>query len=316
VSEIAIKTDHLTRDFETVRAVDHLDLRVETGIIFGLLGPNGSGKTTTIRLLLGLLDPSSGSARILGFDSQNQADQIRQRCGALLEHNGLYERLSAIDNLDFYARVSRMPSREREGRIKELLQHFGLWERRFENVGDWSRGMKQKLAIARTLIHHPDLVFLDEPTAGLDPVSAAALRNDLASLADHEGVTIFLTTHNLSEAEKLCHTVGVIREGKLLASGSLEDLKAKTIHPKIVITGSGFSANLLSKLKNQSNVSNIQQKNRSLTIELTEHTQTAPLVNWMVASGVQIDEVQKRNVNLEDVFLSLVNEEKDHPYVI
>jgi len=219
MTETAIHTENLTRDFSTVRAVDRLSLEVPTGTTFGFLGPNGAGKTTAIRLLLGLLEPTAGWAEVLGFDTRTQADEIRARTGALLEHHGLYGRLSAEDNLEFYGRVWRLPRVERQARTRELLTHLGLWERRKEKVGTWSRGMKQKLALARALLHRPSLIFLDEPTAGLDPIAAAAVREDLAALAAREGVTVFLTTHNLSEAEKLCHQVGVIRQGKLLAVG-------------------------------------------------------------------------------------------------
>src|SRR5947199_522825 len=197
-----IRTEHLSRFFSTVKAVDDLTLEVPAGIVFGFLGPNGAGKTTTIHLLLGLLEPTRGQARVLGFDTRTQADAIRARSGALLEFAGLYERMSAQDNLDLYGRIYRMPSPERQARIKELLTHLDLWDRRRDLVGTWSRGMKQKLAVARALFHHPPLVFLDEPTAGLDPLAATALREDLAGLVAREGVTVFLTTHNLAEAEK------------------------------------------------------------------------------------------------------------------
>ena len=177
----AIQTNQLSRSFGTLKAVDRLTLDVPRGTVFGFLGPNGSGKTTTIRLLLGLLDADIGQAQVLGFDIHKQADEVRARSGALLEHHGLYERLSAADNLDYYGRIWHMTKMEREARIRELLEPLGLYERCNEPIGRWSRGMKQKLAVARTLMHHPELVFLDEPTAGLDPVASAALREDLES---------------------------------------------------------------------------------------------------------------------------------------
>ena len=144
-------------------------------LFLGFLGPNGAGKTTTIHLLLGLLEPTQGKARVMGFDTRSQADEIRNKSGALLEFSGLYERMSAEDNLDLYGRIYRMSGPKRKTRTKELLTHLDLWDRRKEKVDNWSRGMKQKIAIARALFHHPSLVFLDEPTAGLDPVAAAAL---------------------------------------------------------------------------------------------------------------------------------------------
>jgi len=204
MTETAIRIENLTRDFETVRAVDSLSLEVPAGIIFGFLGPNGAGKTTTINLLLGLLEPTEGRAEVLGFDTRTQPDEVRTRSGALLEHPGVYEQLSAEDNLEFYGRIWRMPAAERKARIKELLTHMGVWERRKERVGTWSKGMKQKLALARAMLHRPALVFLDEPTAGLDVVAAATVRDDLEALAAREGVTVFLTTHNMAEAERLC----------------------------------------------------------------------------------------------------------------
>ncbi|MEW6243762.1 MAG: ABC transporter ATP-binding protein [Bacillota bacterium] len=169
-----------------------------------IFGPNGSGKTTTIRLLLGLLEPTSGGASVLGFDVCKKADEVRKRCGALLEHSGLYERLSALDNLEFYGRVWQIPAPERRARIKELLQHLDLWDRRKEVVATWSRGMKQKLAIARALLHRPSLLFLDEPSAGLDPVAASALREDIGKLVKSEGVTVFLTTLTTWQKPRKC----------------------------------------------------------------------------------------------------------------
>jgi ABC-2 type transport system ATP-binding protein len=311
VNDIAIQTHQLTRDYGSLRAVNNLDLKVEKGKVFGFLGPNGSGKTTTIRLLLGLLEPTAGQAKILGLDSRTQADQIRQRCGALLEHHGLYERLSAFDNLDFYARIWHIPEQKRSIRIQELLENFCLWERRSENVNKWSRGMKQKLAIARILLHHPELIFLDEPTAGLDPISAVALRDDLAALTEREGVTIFLTTHNLNEAEKLCHKVGVIREGRLLACGSLGDLQAQAAQPRLKIYGSGFTSEILAHLQSLPFVAGIQQSNGSITLDLTDQSESASLIKILVNDGVQVEEVQKSKVNLEEVFLSLMESNND-----
>jgi ABC-2 type transport system ATP-binding protein len=220
----AIRTAGLSKQFGTIRALDDLALEIPRGMIFGFLGPNGSGKTTTIRLLLGLLEPTSGGAQVLGYDIRTNAAAIRERTGALLEHCGLYERLSAQDNLDLYGRFWRLGREARQARIKELLTHLDLWDRRHEVVAGWSRGMKQKLAIARALLHRPELVFLDEPTAGLDPIAARALCDDLSRLSTSQGVTVFLTTHNLAEAQRLCALVGVVQNGRLLAVGPPREL--------------------------------------------------------------------------------------------
>jgi ABC-2 type transport system ATP-binding protein len=302
----AISTLNLSRNFSNVRAVDNLSLEVPRGIVFGFLGANGSGKTTTIRLLLGLLEPTSGRAEVLGFDTRSHSDKIRQRTGALLEHPGLYERLSAADNLEFYGRVWRLPPAKRRSRIKELLSNMGLWHRRHETVGGWSRGMKQKLAVARAMLHCPPLIFLDEPTTGLDPVAAAALRDQLQETVAREGVTVFLTTHNLVEAEKLCQQIGVIRQGKLLAAGHPDDLRASAGSPRIEIVGRGFTQKLLEWLRSQPLVSSANVQGDCLLITLLKQTSAAPLVRRLVQAGVEIEEVRKGSATLEEVFLTLM----------
>ena len=305
----AIQTDQLSRSFGSLKAVDRFTLDVPRGTVFGFLGPNGSGKTTTIRLLLGLLDADQGSAQVLGFDSRRQAGEVRARSGALLEHHGLYERLSAADNLEYYGRIWHMPKADREKRIRELLEPLDLYQRQDEPIGRWSRGMKQKLAVARTLMHHPELIFLDEPTAGLDPVASAALREDLAHLVVREGVTIFLTTHNLMEAEKLCTKVGVINRGQLLAIGSPADLRSRTSAPRLYVTGRGISAELMENMKNNPLVRKVQQQNEKLVLDLHDLSRSHEVVRQLVEAGVQIDEVRKEKVDLEDVFLQLIEEE-------
>ncbi len=309
MAAFAIRTQTLSRDFGAVRAVNRLDLEVPTGTVFGFLGPNGSGKTTTIRLLLGLLEPHEGRAEVLGADTRTDAAKIRERCGALLEYSGLYERLSAEDNLEFYGRVWRMSASDRKARIKELLGEMGLYERRKEIVREWSRGMKQKLAIARAIFHRPTLIFLDEPTAGLDPVAAVALREDLESLAQREGVTIFLTTHNLAEAEKLCQQVGVIHQGRLLTVGPLEKLRAQAGGSRVDVLGRGFTPELLNQLKARPEVRNLRMQNGTLSIDLTGPVEVAPLVRLLVIAGADVEEVRKDKANLEDLFLTLVSED-------
>jgi ABC-2 type transport system ATP-binding protein len=310
MTEIAIRIENITRDFETVRAVDDLSLEVPSGIIFGFLGPNGAGKTTTINLLLGLLEPTSGRAEVLNFDTQTQAEEVRTRTGALLEHPGLYEQLSAEDNLEFYGRIWRMPATERQDRIKELLTHMGVWERRKERVGTWSKGMKQKLALARAMLHRPLLIFLDEPTAGLDVVAAVTVRDDLEALAAREGVTVFLTTHNMAEAEMLCSQVAVIREGELVAIGHPDELRARAGGPRLEIMGRGFDDNMLNLLRAHPDVVAAEVQNEHLTIDLREGTDAAPLVSLMVSAGVQVEEVRRGKASLEEVFLTLMEEER------
>jgi ABC-2 type transport system ATP-binding protein len=310
----AIRIDHLTREFRqngsTITAVDGLSMEVPSGVIFGFLGPNGAGKTTTIRLLLGLLEPTDGRAEVLGFDTQTQADQVRTRTGALLEHPGVYEQLSAEDNLEFYGRAWRLPSTERKARIKELLTQMGLWERRSDRVGTWSRGMKQKLALARALLHRPSLVLLDEPTAGLDVPSASAVRDDLVAMATREGVTVFLTTHNMSEAEKLCSQVAVIRQGKLVALGHPDELRARVGGPRLEIVGRGFSEQILAVLRARPDVAAIEANNGRLELELRKDAEAAALVSLLVNAGAQVEEVQRGKASLEEVFMTLMEEDR------
>jgi ABC-2 type transport system ATP-binding protein len=314
-NRIAIGMQNLTRDFEAekspVRAVDSLTLEVPAGTIFGFLGPNGAGKTTTIRLLLGLLEPTAGWAQVLGYDTRTQANEARARTGALLEHTGIYEQLSAGDNLEFYARAWRLPKPEHQARIKELLTGMGLWERRGDRAGTWSRGMKQKLALARALLHRPSLVLLDEPTAGLDVPSAAAVRDDLAELAEREGTTIFLTTHNMAEAEKLCSQVAVIRQGKLVAVGHPDELRARAGGPHVEIVGRGFTADALALLRARSEVAAVDANNGRLVIDLVQEMEVAPLIRLLLGTGAEVEEVRRGKASLEDVFLTLMKEEQD-----
>lgn len=246
----------------------------------------------------------------MGLDVRQRAEEIRTCSGALLEFSGLYERISAEDNLDFYGRIYKMPTAARRTRIRELLEHLGLWERRKDRVGTWSRGMKQKLAVARALFHRPPLVFLDEPTAGFDPVSAAALRKDLAGLVAHEGVTVFLNTHNLTEAEQLCAQVAVIRAGKLLTMGSPESLCLRDRPPRVKITGRGFDERMRALLRQRPEVAEVNLLPDRLEIELRdEKSRNGPLVSLIVQNGGEVDEISRGEASLEEVFLALMNEE-------
>ena len=310
MTELAIHTEHLARRFGTVQAVDDLSLDVPAGIVFGFLGANGAGKTTTIHLLLGLLEPTGGQASVLGFNIHTQADAIRAHTGALLEFSGLYERMSAEDNLEFYGRVYHMSGADRRARTKELLVHLDLWDRRKDEVGTWSRGMKQKLAVARALFHRPPLIFLDEPTAGFDPVAAAALRDDLAALVKREGATVFLNTHNLTEAEKLCAQVGVIRKGKLLTVGNPDELRFKQGGPQAEIVGRGFTDGLLALLRERPEVASAEVQNGHLMLGLRGESEIGPLVSLIVRQGGEVEEVRKGAASLEDVFLTLMEDER------
>jgi ABC-2 type transport system ATP-binding protein len=304
----AIRTEMLSRHFGPVRALDDLTFEVPAGKVFGFLGPNGSGKTTTIRLLLGLLRPTTGRVEVLGLDAGTRSSEIRERVGVLLEHHGLYEQMSAWDNLDFWARAWRMGGKDRAARIQELLEHFSLWGRRQDRVGLWSHGMKKRLALARALLPRPQLLLLDEPTAGLDVTSGAAVRKDLADLASRGGVTVFMSTHNMTEAEQLCDCVAVIRAGKLLAVDSPDILRAQTGSHRVEILGRGFSSDLVRQVESQSYVSRVTAHDTKLSVELRDTNDPAPLVALLVTEGASIEEVHRGAASLEEVFLSLMEE--------
>jgi ABC-2 type transport system ATP-binding protein len=303
----AIKVQELVRDYRRVRALDHVSLEVPAGLVFGFLGPNGAGKTTLIRVLLGLARPTSGRVEVFGFDPVREGEAVRTRCGALLEHHGLYERLTALQNLEFAARACRMPVGERAARMQALLSRFGLWERRREVVGTWSRGMKQKLAVARAVLHRPPLVFLDEPTAGLDPVASNSLREDLARLAADEGVTVFLTTHNLAEAERLCALVGVVRRGRLVGFGSPTTLRTSRDGSGIRVATTGVDERTYAALGEMPLVAGLARDGDELRVTLASPDGTPEVVRWLVVQGVGIEEVRRDRASFEEAFLDLVD---------
>jgi ABC-2 type transport system ATP-binding protein len=289
-----------------VRAVDGISFRVDRGSVFTLLGANGAGKTTTIHLLLGLLAPDSGQASVFGYDPQRDGDKLRENTGVLLEHHGLYERLTAEENLELFARITRAP--QPSSRIAQLLEVFGLAERRKHRAGTLSKGMKQKLAIARALLHQPPLLFLDEPTSGLDPEAAVELRGMIASLAHKDGTTVFLNTHNLIDAEKLSTTIAIMRAGKLIATGTPHEIRAR-VGGDVTIVATAITERALEAVAALPNVNAIARGADRLVVRLLDGS-VAPVVAAMVAHGAGIEEVRRDSVALEDAFLHIVREDK------
>jgi ABC-2 type transport system ATP-binding protein len=226
-NDIVIQVSDLTKRYGEILAVDHINFEVNMGEVFGFLGPNGAGKTTTIRMLTGLSKPTNGKASILGLDINSEIVQIKKHIGVVPEISNLYDELSAFDNLIFMAQLYGVPILEREKRAQGLLKAFGLYERRESLFRTFSRGMKRALTIASGLIHNPEILFLDEPTVGLDVVAARSLRNLIRNL-HQQRITIFLTTHYLEEAEILCDRVAFIVKGKILEIDTPQRLKDKT----------------------------------------------------------------------------------------
>lgn len=306
---VAIRATAIAKRFGKVTALDQATFEVPRGVVFGFLGPNGAGKTTVIRTLLGLLRLDGGDATVLGFDVREQSAAIRERTGALLEHDGLYKRLTAEENLDISGRVWRLSRAERRARIESLLRRLGLWERRRDPVAEWSRGMTQKLAVARALLHRPELVFLDEPTAGLDPVAAAALRDDLQHLATEEGVTVFLTTHNLAEAERLCALIGIINRGRVVALGTPGELRDAVGEPTVTIRGPTITASHIAMLRTRTGVASLTLLEDGVQLVLAPNQSIAPLVRSLIEHGADIEEVRRDRPTLERTFLDFVSQE-------
>ena len=233
-----IETNNLMRTFSNLTAVDNLTLNIEKGEVFGFPRPNGAGKTTTIRMLACLISPTKGTATVAGYDIHKDPLKVRQSVGILTENPSLYERLTAYENMDFFRKLTEFTdAAERQKRIQELLEFFHLWDRRNDKVAGFSKGMKQKLAIVRATVHRPPVMFLDEPTAGLDPESAKEIRDLMAELSEREKCTILLSTHHLEDAEKLCKRVLIMNKGKVLLIGSPDELRQKISGEPVIEVG-------------------------------------------------------------------------------
>ncbi len=305
---LMIRTTGLSLNFPNVAALRDVSINVDNGTVFGFLGPNGAGKTTTIKVLLGLLKPATGSALVMGYDTVTGSEKIRANCGVLLEHNGLYEMLSAEENLEYFARIWALSANERKARIKELLTHIGLWERRKEKIGNWSKGMKQKLAIIRCLLHRPKLIFLDEPTSGLDPVATVSLRDDLLGLVKNEGVSIFLTTHNLDEVEKLCDSAAIINRGQVLAMGALSDLKRTKDKEVYQITCNPMSDEVIHRFNLGDDLTVVDCTATGFKVSSQTSEPASSMVQNILACGVEVNSVNKAEGSLEDFYLSIIKE--------
>ena len=306
MEHLAIHTDRLTRKFQNICAVDSLNLNIERGTIYGLLGPAGSGKSTVVRLLLGLLEPTAGRARVLGLDPTREGAAVRAQCGVVLQSPSLYGRLSVEQNLDFFGRIWGLKAQERAARGAELLEHFGLWERRGETASRLSRGMQQRLALARAMLPRPALLFLDQPTAGLDPSLADPLRRELATLAAEEDVTIFLTTETLADAQQICERIGLIRNGQLMAEDSPSALSRRGVGVRLEIVGSGFTEAMIALVGRRREVRSIEPEPDRLWIDLQSDAHAAPVVNLLVESGAQVEEVLRHAPTLESVYRAIL----------
>jgi ABC-2 type transport system ATP-binding protein len=307
-----IETRDLTRRFDGNTAVDSLNLTIEDGKVFGFIGPNGAGKTTTIRMITTLISPTSGTVFVDGLDVRDtqQALEIRSKVGLLPETPGLYEALSAYKNLDFYGALYGVPPDRRGDRIKELLQMLDIWDRRADTVGKFSKGMKQKIAIARAMVHEPELLFLDEPTSGLDPEAALTVRNFLLELKK-EGRTIFINTHNLDDAERLCDKVGVMKT-RLLAVGSPSELSARYWGRTTTIHLHGITPSMIEAVKGLSGVMGVRQEEDRLVMDVIDPSTVNPdIVRELVRQGGRVKFGSEGRRSREDVYLRILGEDNE-----
>jgi ABC-2 type transport system ATP-binding protein len=309
---VMLRATGLGRRFGSLWAIRGMDLEVFRGEVLGLLGPNGAGKTTTVRLLTALIEPTEGRAWVDGLDVTERPEEVRARVGILTETPGLYEKLSAAANLDFFGRLYGLDAATRAARIERYLRLFSLWERRDDIAGTFSKGMKQKLAIARALLHDPAVVFLDEPTAALDPEAAYVVREAIEALR-RSGRTIVLATHNLVEADRLCDRVAFVRGG-LLRVDSPAGLRGSLGGRGMEVGLAGpASEPLLAAARSVPGVSAVEAIDRRLIVAATEPAVVTPaLVRALVAAGADIVAVHEHATTLEEVYFEVMGVRPDH----
>ncbi len=298
-----IVTENLTKSFKTNLAVENLNLDIREGEVFGFLGPNGAGKTTTVRMLSSLISPTRGRAWVNGFEIGKQDTSIRKTVGILTETPGMYDNLSAEYNLRIYAQLYGVD--DPAGQVEKYLRMLGLWERRFEEAGMFSKGMRQKLAIARALLHEPRILFLDEPTSGLDPEAARLVRDFITELRS-EGRTIFMCTHNLDEADRLCDRIGVFKT-RLLVLDSPAKLRSQVFGRKIVFHLREASSIFLSSISQLAYIREPKIIDNKLLVTVDDPELHNPeIIQHLVQAGAQIQFVGELRHSLEDVYLQLV----------
>jgi ABC-2 type transport system ATP-binding protein len=298
-----IKTENLSKKFNTTLAVDNLNLEVQEGEVFGFLGPNGAGKTTTVRMLTCLIGPTTGSAIVNSYRIGQQDTEIRRTVGILTETPGMYDNLSAEFNLEIYANLYEV--KDPKGQVEKYLRMLGLWDRRQDEAGTFSKGMKQKLAIARSLLHEPRILFLDEPTAALDPEASHLVHDFIAELRK-EGRTIFLCTHNLDEADRLCDRVGVFKT-HLLVVDTPANLRSQLFGRKVIFHLLKIDETIAATIRALPFVREAKVIDNKLVVNLDNPEAHNPeIIRALVGAGADIQFVGELRHSLEDVYLQLV----------
>lgn len=304
-----ITVENLTKKFETVTAVENISFNINESEIFGFLGPNGAGKTTTIRMLSTLISQTSGKITIDNRSPESDGEYIRSIIGLLTESPGMYEKISAYDNLEYYSSFYNIPGTKRKDNIERYLKMFDLWNRKDDLVGTYSKGMKQKLALSRALIHDPKILFLDEPTAGLDPESAHMVRNFIESLKK-EKTTVFLCTHNLEEASNLSDRVCII-ERKIIRIATLSELQSDDKNKRVEIVFTENASKYIKLLEEIDKIKDIQADNNRAILVIEEPEISNPLIiKKLVGNGAEILYFNEIKATLEEIYLDLIKDKE------
>jgi ABC-2 type transport system ATP-binding protein len=305
-----IEAEGLTKDFKDFRAVDEVTFTVPAGSVLAVLGPNGAGKTTTVRMLTSLLRPTSGRALVAGYDILTQPAQVRANVGVLTEQHGLYERMRALEYLDFFGRVYRLSAQERRKRALDLLERFGLADATHKRLGEYSKGMKQKLALVRAMLHNPPVLLLDEPTSAMDPQSAKLVRDAIVEL-QRDRRTIILTTHNLNEAQILADRIAVIRRGRIIANGTFAELSQRFVGDPVMEIQFAQPLNGVAK-ELASMVEIVDSAELSLRYRTPDPKATNPaILRKLSAHGVDVITLSEVKQSLEAVYLQIVAEDEE-----
>ena len=299
----AIEITDLSKSFGKFQAVDHLTLTVQRGEIFGLLGPNGSGKTTTINMISGLSMPTSGEVHVLGHDVRKNARQVRQILGSVPQETALYEELTAWANMDFHADLFGIPRREKKGRITKLLELVQLLDRKDSRVSTFSGGMKRRLALARALLHDPQLIYLDEPTLGVDVQARRVIWDYILALRD-QGKTVLITTNYLEEAQALCERIAIIDHGKLVAVDTPEHLK-QTYGGSVIELETEQPSKATDEIRALPGIKEVVQEGTHLKITTQGIHNTAPQIINIISQEGEIRDIAVREPNLDEIFLRL-----------
>ena len=309
-----IEVQNLTKTFNGKTVLKDVSFEVKEGEIFGYLGPNGAGKTTTLRIILGLLNPTSGNAFVMGQNlGENEA--LRNKVGVLLEDDGVYDRLSAYENLDYYAQLYGLSDRiERKRRIRELLESVGLSDRINDKVGRFSKGMRRKLALARAIVHEPEVLFLDEPSSGLDPEAQIMVRDLILQLSEEMGVTIFLNSHDLDEVQRICTKIAILQSGEIKAHDTVKNLREKMDKPRVEITLSDSkdaekALNILNSLDFVS-VSDCERDDSRITAVI-RNEKSSTILSVLMRNGIVVEEIKWVTKSLEDVYLDIVQKGRE-----